>query len=425
VAVLHYEASRNNYPGRYWSRLFADWPKDSTPQQLKLFAHSGVKLPPAIIVECRHELTNWFVEHYKALDQLDRKMAHQFFDHVVDARRGANANALRSSLVKASVGGVEIPSNRLDLDYAINAPTGHLADALFGALDARELQPRRRLPVDIRLRLETLLNLPEEGGWHALAVVARQSHYLYWIDRRWTRTFLLPRFDPNTAEAEAAWSGYLGASQLAQPELFKDMREHFLAAFAAIPHWAARGIERLGQHLLLAVEGPPSNKAYVTADQARTALRSANSAVRLEALSTLQQRATESGAWKRIVVPFFRDVWPRERQFQTAETSRALALFLAERGEQFPDGVRLVADFLVSSPDIDIVVYQFGRDRENGHRDLATRYPHATLTLFSRIIDERSPRAPYGLAEITTHLAEAAPELRQDERWRRLHKMTQ
>jgi hypothetical protein len=313
----------------------------------------------------------------------------------------------------------------MGVDYAINAPTGHLADGLFAALYARKPTTGQGLPADIRERLEALIALPDEGGWHPLTIATQNLHQLYEIDRDWTRSFLLPLVDPTRPEGEAAWSGFVRAGYLPSRALFKDMRVHFLAAFAATNHWTAHGIEDLGQYLLLALEGPEGSKPYITADEARTALRSATSKVRIETLLFLRQRATVEGGWKRIIVPFFRNVWPRERQFQTAETSRSLVLLLEDLGERFPDGVRLVGDFLVSSPSTDVFVFQFGNERENGRADLTKQYPLATLALLSKIIDENSTRPPYGLAEVMTRLADALPSLRQDDRWQRLHKLAQ
>lgn len=425
MAVLNYEARRSNYPRRYWSRLFSNWPKDVGAHRLKLLARVGTKLPAATIVDIRYELTPWFDSHYKDIDRLERRTAQRFFDRVVDALADAGVDGMRSGLGKTSVRGVELPSNRMGVDYAINAPTGHLAAGLFAALYARKPKIGQRIPSDIRRRLETLIALPGEGGWHALTIVSQHLQSLYQIDRNWTRTFLLPRFDPTRAEAEAAWSGFLRAAQLASPNLFKDMRQHFLKAFAATGNWTAQGIAHLGQHLLLALEGPPRGRPYVATNEARTALRNASSAVRLETLSFLRQRAAADGGWKRIVVPFFRHAWPREREFQTVETSRNLVLLLEKLGERFPDGVRLVADFLVRSSEADIFIFQFGNDKRNGHGDLVKRYPRETLALLSKIIDESNPRAPYGLGEVMTRIADAAPDLRQDERWQRLHKMAQ
>lgn len=126
-------------------------------------------------MEIRYELTSWFVSHYAAIDRLERKTAHRFFDGVVAALAVAGAEALRSGLGKASVGGVEIPSNRMGVDYAINAPTGHLAQGLFAALYARKPKVGQGLSSDIRRRLETLMALPDEGGWHPLTI-ATQIH---------------------------------------------------------------------------------------------------------------------------------------------------------------------------------------------------------------------------------------------------------
>jgi hypothetical protein len=425
MAVLNCEARRNNYPRRYWSRLFSDWPEDVPPQRLKLLARAGAQLPAATIVEIRYELTKWFVDHYAAIDRLERQTAHRFFDRVVEALAHSDVDAMRSGRGRTSVGGVELPSNRMGMEYAINAPTANLAEGLFAVLYAPDPKPGQELPADVRQRLETLIALPDEGGWHALTIATRNLHQLYPMDRDWTRTLLLPRFDPARPDAEAAWSGFIGSNHPASRELFKDMRAHFLAAFAATNRWAEHGIAHLGQHLVLALERQQGGKPYITADEARMALRSANSAVRLETLWFLREHAATDGGWKRIVVPFFRNVWPRDRQFQTAETSRHLVLLLVDLDDRFPDGVRLVGDFLVSSLNADGLVFLFGSDRDHGHGDLMKRFPRETLTLLSKIIDASSPRAPYGLAEVMTRLAEAAPDLRQDERWQRLHRIAQ
>jgi len=423
MAVLACEARRNNYPIRYWLRLFTDWPPKVTPQRLKLLAHAGATLPPATIIETRYEVTQWLEDHYKAVDRLDRNAAHRFFDHVVKALSGADVDVLRSGRSYTYIEGTQIPSNRMGVDYAINAPTAHLASALLGALDGRKPKDGEHLPADIHLRLEGLISLPDEGGWHALTTVSQQLHYLYQIDRGWTRTILLPRFDPAKRDAEAAWSGYLRAALLAERHLFKEMRAYFLAAFAATPNWTARGIESLGQHLLLALFRSPHERAYVTVDEARTALRSATAAVRVAALWMLRQSATQPDAWKRVVVPFFRDIWPREQQCQTSETSRTLVVFLEELGERFPDGVCLVADYLVPFPNTDGFIIQFSHDGGSTHSNLTRQYPQEMLILLDRIIDENEPRPPYGLAEITKRLVDAAPDLRQNESWQRLHKM--
>lgn len=135
-------------------------------------------------------------------------------------------------------------------------------------------------------------------------------------------------------------------------------------------------------------------------------------------------RLDEAGGWEKLAVPFFRHVWPRERKFQTADTTRTLMFFLDGLGTRFPEGVHLVLDLVVPSDDIDMFVFRFGREKENGRADLTTQFPHETLLLLSKVIDETRQRPPYGLADVLSRLAETAPELRHDERWQRLHRLT-
>jgi hypothetical protein len=323
-----------------------------------------------------------------------------------------------------SVGGVEIPSNRMGVDYAINAPTGNLAQGLIEALFARKPKRSQHLARDIRLRIERLLALADEGGWHAMTVLAQQLEGLYAIDRGWTRANLLPHFDPMQPEAEAAWSGFLGAARLASPALFREIKANFLGAIAATRNWKADGLSHLSQHLVLALERRPRGKTLMTYDEGRNALRAASTETRLEALSFLRSRSKESGSWNSLIVPFFHKVWPRERQFQNASTTRTLLIFLEDLGKQFPAGVQLVADFLVASTDIDTFVFQMGSDAKYGHADLAAKYPLDTLFLLSKIIADTGERPPYGLANLLSRLADSAPALRYDERWQRLHRMT-
>jgi hypothetical protein len=420
MAVLAYEARRGAYPPRYWSRLLSPWPKKATPRRVLLLAEALSNLPTDLLASIRHELGRWMSDHLAQIDRLDTQTGLLCLDRIVDALEAEGSEALKSGILNASVGGVEIPSNRMGMDYAINSPTGDLAQALVNLLFAGKPKRNQGLANNLQLRVERLLSLPGEGGNHALTMIAQQLHALFVIDPAWTRRVLIPRFDPTKAAAEAAWSGFLSAARMPSLLLFRELKTHFLAAFTASSGWTCNGLGNLGQMLVLTLEAPPHYRALLTTSEARTALRNAGSDTRHEALSFLRGRASEPRAWSKVIVPFFRDVWPRERRFQTAGTTRTIVLFLSELGDRFPEGVRLVADFLIPSPNADIL----GNNGDHGHTDLASRFPHETLTVFSKIIDVTEPHRPYGLAKALTRLVDAAPELRHDERWQRLHHLT-
>jgi SIR2-like protein len=424
IAVLVYEARRENYPHRYWSRLLSDWPKTIPSRQTVGLAKALTALPRSVLVQIRYELGRWMTTNFATIDRFDCQGGHHCFDHIVDALEQGGEEALKSGLGKTSVGGAEIPSNRMGVDYAINSPTGDLAQGLINALFARKPKRNERIAKDLRPRLERLLALPGEGGRHALTIIAQQLHGLYVIDRAWCKKILLPYFNPQQEAAEAAWSGFLHASQMPVPALFLELKTYFLAAIAATPRWTAEGLTHLGQVLVLALELQQPRELLISSTEARTALRSASAETRRETLFFLRSRAPQKGAWSKLIVPFFRNVWPRERKLQTAETTRMLLLFLEDLGELFADGVRLVADFLEPVPEVDVFVYQFGSDGEQGSANLTRQFPQEALLVLDKVIGNMRERAPYGLAGILTQIADAAPSLRHDARWQRLERLT-
>jgi hypothetical protein len=208
------------------------------------------------------------------------------------------------------------------------------------------------------------------------------------------------------------------------PTLFVELKCYFLSAIAASPCWTFQVVTHLGQVLVLALEPQASHRSLLSFAEARSALRAASPAVRREALHFLIGRSRQEDAWNKIIVPFFQQVWPRELKFQTAETTRVLLLFLQEVRDLFPKAVRLIGDFLVPLPQADTVPFQFGRADPDSRPALADQYPRDTLVVLDKVIDNAPKRAPYGLADVLKKIADVAPDLRYDERWQRLHSLT-
>jgi len=252
------------------------------------------------------------------------------------------------------------------------------------------------------------------------------AHQLLWlngIDHSWTEKTLLICFDPALPEAEAAWSGFLWAQQAMPAQLFKRTKDYFVAAFPASRRWRADGLAQLAHHLAIALNRPPKGPTLLTHREARRALQTSTEEVRIEALVFLRSLKPPEDYWDRLMVPFFRDVWPREQEFQTTGTTRVLLGMLSDSGKRFPALARLVGNYLVPSAEADMFVFQFGSDRENGRADLIVRYPHDSLFVLDKIIAEGTARPPYGLGQVLSRLVEAASEIRVDSRWQRLHRL--
>jgi hypothetical protein len=424
LAVLAFEARRRSYPERYWSTLLNAWPKTATAKSNLQLATAIGNLPAELVAKVKYPLTDWVSTNYQKLDSSDRKAAQRVFDHTVEALTD-QSDGWTSGIGKSFVGGIEIPSNRMGFDHAINAPSGKLAEALINTLSARKRRKKRQIPPDIRTKIERLLSLSGEGRWHAITMLAHQLVWLDAIDPDWTKENLRKYFDPSMPDAEAAWSGFVWAHRAMQPRLFRQMKGYFLDAFPATRRWRAGGLADLAHHLVLALNSIPREGWLLSYAEARNALRMSSEEVRIEALVFLRTSFRPGKEhWDELMVPFFREVWPREQQFQTAATTSMLLRMLEDADDRFPAAVRLVANYLVPSTDAHIFVSQFGSERRNGHADLTVRYPRDTLFVLGRIVAEGTPRPPYGLGQVLSRLIEAGPELRQDPQWQRLHQLT-
>ena len=98
--------------------------------------------------------------HFEKIDRFDRGLGHRCFDHVVELLEQGGDEALKSSLGKTSVGCVEIPSNGMGINYAINSPSGDLAQGLVQSLFARKPKRNQRISKDLKTRLSGFLVCP-------------------------------------------------------------------------------------------------------------------------------------------------------------------------------------------------------------------------------------------------------------------------
>jgi hypothetical protein len=73
---------------------------------------------------------------------------------------------------------------------------------------------------------------------------------------------------------------------------------------------------------------------------------------------------------------------------------------------------------MVSGKELDLTLHR--AMRAEGEGSLASRYPREMLMLLDRLVPEAPHHSPYGLGDALEEIAAGAPDLRDDERWRRL-----
>jgi hypothetical protein len=158
----------------------------------------------------------------------------------------------------------------------------------------------------------------------------------------------------------------------------------------------------------------------VNYDEARIALQQAGEEGRSQALWLLTQIVQDPSSWKSFGKPFIQQAWPREARFQSASSSRQFALLAQESGKHFPDVVQTILPLLVPADNLDLVVFQLKKDNGQDGTSIVSTFPAPLLSLLERLVPDDVRWAPHDLGSVLSRIADAAPRLRQDQRWRRL-----
>lgn len=423
VAVLSYEARCGRYPQELWRTAISNWPEGKQERLRWLFAWRIVRLPTEVVGELHHPISYWFKKNLPALAYISLNNALSLWDKIVDHLYRAGVDAARSSMGDVSIGGVQQHRSRRTYEHAINSPFGHMAEALFSILDGLKLKADAGIPREFQARMERLLEAPGEGRDHVASEMAIRHRWLYYLDRAWVSSWLVPMFQAENALAESAWNGFLHSNQLPGPEFFSFLKPNFLNVFRCMPTWcwSDSPARRLSEFLIIACYWGTKGGGYLSFDEGRAALQHLDHEGRASAAWCLVNIVKEQRCWRSFGKPFLQRAWPREARFQSAATSRHFASMAEGAGGHFPDVVKTVLPFLSPVEHLDSLIHQLNKEQGEEEDNLAEKFPEPMLALLDRLIPDDPRSAPYGLMSALNLIAEAAPKLRQDARWRRLN----
>ncbi len=122
------------------------------------------------------------------------------------------------------------------LDLAINHPAGILTEFWLKGLSLwREQQDPElmRISNEYRMALSDIVQDQELQGKLGRTILASQFGFLLAVDEVWTRENLLPLFDPDSDDFQAAWNGFLIWGNL-NPTVAAAMADPFLKAVGQI-----------------------------------------------------------------------------------------------------------------------------------------------------------------------------------------------
>jgi hypothetical protein len=419
LAALAYEARRGEYPLEFWSTILSYWPENTSERLKWLFARRIVRLPTTVVCGLAHETSSWFGKNLPMLAKTSFPDAIVLWDAIVDHLFSPDCIGIQSSLGDVTIAGEPQNLSRRTYEHAINSPTGAMTDALFKMLE-------EEVKVDVKsaafLRLERLLRAPDEAADHAVSKMTFLVTWLDYLDSEWVNQHIIPMFELGHDRAEPAWNGFLHSDQLPAPELFDRLKNSFIVLFKYISQWRwdTNPAQRLAEFLVIACYWNQRDARYVTYSEARVALQNMGADDLAHAAWFLGNLVKEQNVWRSFGKPFIQLAWPQEARHRTERASHMLALMALDAGTRFPDVVAAILLLLVPIRHVGLLANSVGKDDLEGGTSLATKFPEPMLMLLDRLVPDDPAFAPYDLASALGAIAEAAPRLRQDARWRRL-----
>ena len=152
----------------------------------------------------------------------------------------------------------------------------------------------------------------------------------------------------------------------------------------------------------------------LTASDVASVLRRASQSIRIGALKVLRRWIDESTNaelfWRDTLVPFFDDVWPKERRFLDASLTDSFIGVVIAAGNEFPAALKRLKPYMVS----------FDGGSQSLHYISSSQapktFPEDVLSLLWIVCGPDSRGTFYNMAEIIDRLLKADPKLEVDRR---------
>ncbi len=185
--------------------------------------------------------------------------------------------------------------------------------------------------------------------------------------------------------------------------------------------------QNVGSDLFCRWEGLVKKSASsLSSSQLRGTLKVTSAAVRFDTMKSFRThmcRLIDGGnAAVEVFRRFIKEAWPRERRYQTAQTSRHIVFVLSQLGDGFSQGVKLAKHCLVPVPYVfwGLLNLGFGPETADGNSPFYQRDPWATFIILYSIFDPAYPPEAYMLGEALTRLSGLEPGLLRDRRYQEM-----
>ncbi|WP_026987469.1 SIR2 family protein [Fodinicurvata fenggangensis] len=321
------------------------------------------------------------------------------------------------------------PSQERDINdpvgYAINDPAGKLTEELLKYLWPKDAKVGGGIPQELADRLKKIVERTNHSAIDASSIiVVSRTEILHAVAPEFAKQNILPllKWESNS-NAASYWSAFLWPARIS-PDLFKLIETDCLTALSKPDRFEARAYKTLCQMFLLAsMELNATSKETIKttlAEIGTKGLENISSFIRDRVRNAKEDAPTY---WKKTVLPWLSEYWPRDYMAQTKKTMEDFAMVAVYSGTSFPNTLSWLEDngLIGEIPTASTILFSLKKRTEHTHEDfkdsstLPEQFPSEVLHLLWLT---RPFQWDHGYAkQILARLTEANPALFQTEEY--------
>lgn len=417
------ELEKDNKREKYWIQFFDNVSSEVNQKQICLIGEAILKLPQDIINSCRFTLTRFIEERLIDACLNKKDLFWMVWDYIFNTLNVLGSEATSSAFGDSFESGCKVKKSRKTLEHAMNSPIGQLVDAIFRTYNTWNLKPHE-FKSEALWRLEIALQSKGEGSHHAISMIACNFNFMYEYYEIWSKYHLVPIFNSNNKNSEAAWDSFFYIQYKISNEAILILKPFFIDLFKDESKWSKN--ERFKNHLAAFLIkccywSYPKQKLFTNLE-IRKILRSFDSDMLSHSLWIFSDIVHKEKAWLSFGRFFFKNIWPKENIYQTSKTSERLLDLAIDTSEHFSDIVKNIEPYLRNIEPSSLFIYQLTND-EDKHL-LTEKYPQEVLLLLDKVIGQRVESYDNSLSKILEKIVREKPVLKNSIAWQRLHKLS-
>jgi NAD-dependent SIR2 family protein deacetylase len=406
-------AKDGKYPEWAWRTfLNPETRKSDRARLIKQIAQRLSTIPEDSFGPLLYSITEWLLKASEVLIANDRSAFERLWQ-ILAAVLMSEDSRVRSSVVRG---------NR-DPDWAteaLNSPVGKLAQVLMNDPEKNDLRLKGGFPKTWTHKVEELLGMPGDGRRHALAMFSFNLHWFYAIDPEWTELHFLTPLSTENEDQSAIWAGFFWHNVAPAEDLYRRLKPHLLRVARQGAVTRRGHVGALSGILLLGWGNTDSTTGQraVTDSEEREVLAEADEEFRLHTLWQLERWCQSEESWRKQLINFLRDVWPRSRKAKSPKVSSRLCELALSSGLMFPEVVDAVLPLVEKTDGEHLLLHDLTTEK-----GVVEQFPERTLALLYAVLPSDTSRWPYRIEEVLDRIGVASTGLVIDRRLVELKRM--